>query len=115
MAWIPACGDIVHLQFDPSLGREMKGPHFGLVVSAKAFNGMGLALVCPISQGEAALARNSGFLVTLSGAGTQTQGNVFTHLVKSLNWKARGAIFKESAPAYIVGEVQARLDAILNG
>ena len=35
MAYLPNRGDIVHLDFDPSSGREMKGPYFGLVLSGK--------------------------------------------------------------------------------
>ena len=54
MAYLPNRGDIVHLDFDPSSGREMKGPHFGLVLSGKVFNQQGLAMICPISQGAAA-------------------------------------------------------------
>lgn len=38
MAYLPNRGDIVHLDFDPSSGREMKWPHFGLVLSGKLFN-----------------------------------------------------------------------------
>jgi|GEM_PF-4082423 len=51
MAYLPNRGDIVHLDFDPASVREMKGPHFGLVLSGKVFNQQGLAMVCPISQG----------------------------------------------------------------
>ena len=57
MAYTPDRGDVVRLQFDPASGQEMKGPHFGLVVSAKLFNSRGLAMICPISQGGAAAAR----------------------------------------------------------
>jgi len=52
MPYTPDRGDIVHLQFDPASEQEMKGPHFGLVVSARVFNHLGLAMICPISQGE---------------------------------------------------------------
>ncbi len=38
MAYLPNRGDIVHLELDPSTGQEMKGPHFGLVLSRKVFN-----------------------------------------------------------------------------
>ena len=34
----PERGDILHLAFDPASGREMKGNHFCLVVSPRAFN-----------------------------------------------------------------------------
>ena len=45
MAHVPNRGDIIHLQFDPASGREMKGPHFCLVLSGKLFNQQGLAMV----------------------------------------------------------------------
>ena len=113
MVWTPARGDIVHLQFDPASGQEMKGPHFGLVVSAKAFNGRGLAMVCPISQGGAAAARTYGTVVTLMGSGTDTQGAVHCHQLKSLDWRVRKAKFKEAVPDVIIDDLAARIEAIL--
>lgn len=44
----PERGDILHLAFDPSSRREMKGNHFCLVVSPREFNArFKLAMVCP--------------------------------------------------------------------
>ena len=113
MAYTPDRGDIVHLQFDPASGQEMKGPHFGLVVSAKLFNGRGLAMICPISQGEAASARTFGTVVTLMGTGTDAQGAVHCHQLKSLDWRVRKARFKESVPQDIIDDVASRIEAIL--
>lgn len=45
MAYVPARGDIMRLEFDPASGREMKGHHYALVVSGKLFNERGLAMV----------------------------------------------------------------------
>ena len=114
MSYIPEQGDIVHLEFDPSSGQEMKGPHFGLVVSHKLFNKIGLAMICPISQGNAHIARNIGTIVTLMGTGIDTQGSVHCHQMKSMDWKIRQAKFKEKVPSCILLEVLARIDAILN-
>ena len=113
MAYLPNRGDIVHLDFDPSSGREMNGPHFGLVLSGKVFNQQGLAMICPISQGAAAVARTYGTVVTLMGTGTDTQGSIHCHQLKSLDWRARNARFKESVSQFIIEEVQARVEAIL--
>lgn len=113
MAYVPNRGDIVHLEFDPSSGNEIKGPHFGLVLSAKVFNQQGLAMICPISQGAAAAARTYGTVVTLMGSGTDTQGAVHCHQLKSLDWRARKVRLKETAPQLIVDEVLARVEAIL--
>ena len=113
MVYVPNRGDIVHIHFDPSSGQEMKGPHFGLVLSGRAFNQRGLAMLCPISQGAAAASRTHGMLVTLMGAGTDTQGAIHCHQMKSLDWRARKATLKESAPQSIVDEALARIEAIL--
>ncbi len=113
MAYVPNRGDIVHLEFDPASGQEMKGPHFGLVLSAKQFNQRGLAMICPISQGAASSARTYGTVVTLMGSGTATQGAVHCHQLKSLDWRARRASRKEAVPQYVMDEVLARVEAIL--
>jgi len=113
--YVPERGDIVHLQFDPSSGQEMKGPHFGLVVSGKRFNALGLAMICPISQGAAASARTYGTVVTLMGSGTDTQGAIHCHQLKSLDWRVRKAKRQELAPAFILDDVMARIEAILVG
>lgn len=115
MAYTPNRGDIVHLQFDPAAGTEMQGPHFGLVVSPQAFNQMGLAVICPISQGAAASARTYGTIVTLIASGTETQGAIHCHQVKSLDWRIRKAQLKETVPDFVMDEVLARLEAIILG
>ena len=112
-AYIPNRGDIVHLQFDPASGQEMKGNHFGLVISQKAFNARGLAMICPISQGAADTARTHGTVVTLMGLGLDTQGAVHCHQMKSMDWKIRKAKFKETVPLDIVDDVAARIEAII--
>ncbi|MEN9373051.1 MAG: hypothetical protein RIR79_603 [Pseudomonadota bacterium] len=115
MAYIPNRGDIVHLEFDPASGREMKGAHFCLVLSGKLFNSQGLAMVCPISQGAANASRTYGTVVTLMGMGLDTQGAVHCHQVKTLDWRERKAKFKETVPQSLIDEVSARIEAILLG
>lgn len=113
MAYVPARGEIIHLQFDPSSGKEMKGPHFALVLSGKEFNKMGLAMLCPISQGTANIARSHGTIVTLMGCGTDTQGSVHCHQLKAVDWKIRKAKKKEAVPEFVLEDVLARIEAIL--
>ena len=111
----PDRGDILHLQFDPASGREMKGNHFCLVVSPKAFNArMKLAWVCPISGGSADVARAGGFLVSLMGTGLRTDGSIHTHQIKALDWQARRAKLVEKAPAELMGPVLDGLRAVLD-
>jgi mRNA-degrading endonuclease toxin of MazEF toxin-antitoxin module len=49
-AHVPSRGDIIRLQFDPASGHEMKGKHFGFVVSAKAFNARGITMVAGFAR-----------------------------------------------------------------
>ena len=113
MAFVPKRGDIIHLTFDPASGKEMLGKHYGLVISDKIFNGSGLAMICPISQGAVDNARSVGTIVTLMGSGTETQGAVHCHQLKSLDWRVRKAVFKETTPDFIMVEVAGKLEAIL--
>jgi mRNA interferase ChpB len=113
MAYIPNRGDIIHLDFDPSTGREIKGNRFGFVLSGRLFNQQGLAMICPISQGAAAASRTYGTVVTLMGMGLETQGAVHCHQLKALDWRERKARFKEAVPKPLLDEVSARVNAIL--
>ncbi|MGR3807686.1 mRNA interferase ChpB [Pasteurella testudinis DSM 23072] len=113
MAYIPNVGEIVHLEFDPALGSEMQGKHYGLVVTEKSVNQFGLAMICPISQGKSDLYRNKGTLVSLMGTGTDTLGAIHCHALKSLDWRKRHAKFKEKVPDEILIEVLQKLAAIL--
>ena len=107
MAYLSNRGDIVHLDFDPSSGQEMKGLNCGLVLSGRVFNQQGLAMICPISQGAASAARTYGTVVALMRTGTDTQGNAHCHQLKSLDWRASNARFKEAAPRHIIDGVLA--------
>lgn len=104
-------GDIIHLQFDPQAGREMKGKHYALVLSNDTFNKSELALVAPITQGT--YHRDGGFTTTLMGTGTETAGVIVANASKILDLRARKASFKEKCPEYIVDEVHAKFEAIL--
>ncbi len=113
MAYIPDTGDIVHIEFDPALGQEMQGKHYGLVISSKKFNAMGLAYIFPISQGEAHQYRTIGTIVSLMGCGTHTLGAIHCHALKSLDWRKRQVKFKEKVPDEIIIEVLQRFAALL--
>lgn len=105
-------GDIVRVSFDPVVGREQQGDmRPALVLSRRAFNTLGTALVAPITQGGN-MARFAGFTVTLMGSGTQTQGVVLANAIRTLDLQARGARKIEEAPSAVVEDVLARLRTI---
>jgi mRNA interferase ChpB len=105
-------GDIWRINLDPTQGSEQQGHRPVLVVSDKVFNQAGLVWVCPITQGGQ-YARFAGFSVPLINCGTQTQGIVACHQIRTLDYQARHAHFIETVPAYVVDEVLARLQTVL--
>ncbi len=70
-------------------------------------------MICPIPQGAATADRTCGTVVTLMGSGTDTQGAVHCHQLKSLDWRARNVRLRETVPQTIIDEVSARLEAVL--
>lgn len=105
-------GDIYHVSLDPIQGREQAGRRYVLIVSPRDFNRMGTPLVCPITQGGS-FARDRGFAVSLSGAGTRTQGVVLCNQPRVLDVEARRGSFTETVPAVVVDEVIAKLATLL--
>ena len=110
---IPQRGDILQLSLDPTLGREIHGSRPVLVLSADAFNkASGLLLVAPISQGGLA-SRETGFSVTLVGAGTRTQGVILCDQSRTVDARARTYSRIEKAPLHVVQEALDAVRAIL--
>ncbi len=106
-------GDIIRVCLNPTSGRELQGDFRpALVLSPKKFNELGMTLVAPITQGGD-FSRFAGFAVTLSGAGTNTQGAILVNMIRMMDVTARKAEKIEAAPAAIVEEALMRLEAIL--
>ncbi len=102
-------GDIVRVCLNPTAGKELQGEARPvLVISHKAFNAIGMTLIAPISQG-ADLARWAGFMVTLRGSGSATQGVVLVNMLRSIDLQARNAKFVEKVNLAVVDEVVLRL------
>ncbi|WP_419939419.1 endoribonuclease MazF [Candidatus Palauibacter sp.] len=106
---VPDGGDIVWLAFNPQTGHEQAGRRPALVLSPRAYNGKaGLALVCPITS----RIKGYPFEVALPTTGRVT-GVVLADQVKSLDWRARRAVFAGRTSASVLGEVLAKLDTLL--
>lgn len=105
-------GDIIALDFDPTLGREQQGFRPALVLTPDGFNRLGLVGVCPITQGGQG-ARSVGMAVSLTGAGTETAGVILVQQFRMIDPVARCARLIEHAPGYITEEARARVAALL--
>lgn len=111
--WVPRRGDLVRLSFDPAAGHEQQGMRPALILSPEAFNRFGLALACPVTRGGA-FARGKAWTVPLAGAGLRTDGVVLCNQMRTLDWQARRAELIEAAPPELVGDVLARVAALLD-
>jgi len=110
---IPAPGEIWWLELSPSAGKEQRGRHAGLILSAWQFNrATGFAYIAPITTvGNAS--RGSGFAVSLSGAGTSVTGVIQVDQVKSMDWRDRNAErSRDTLPASVMEEVLSRFAPI---
>lgn len=103
---IPAPGEIWWLDLQPSAGKEQRGRHAGLILSAFKFNmATGFAFIAPITTtGNAS--RANGFAVNLTGAGTGITGVIQVDQVKSMDWRTRNA---EKSPDKVPDDILAEV------
>jgi mRNA-degrading endonuclease toxin of MazEF toxin-antitoxin module len=101
------------MNMSPSAGKEQRGPHPALCLSAFVFNrSTGFAFFAPITTvGNAS--RGTGFAVSLTGAGTSTTGVIQIDQVRSFDWRDRGGKrSSDKVPAAIMVEVLERFAPI---
>jgi mRNA interferase MazF len=108
-AFVPDAGDFVWLTFDPQAGREQAGRRPALVLSPKIYNARsGLALVCPVTNQT----KGYPFEVAVPG-GCGATGVILADHVKSVDWKARHGERLGRSTDEVMGEVRAKLAAVL--
>ena len=93
----PDRGDIIHLNFAPSSGKEFTGPHYGLVISSKALSkATGLCICLPLTtkyHHEAKLHQTHLMVQVPPVAGLEHDGWVYIHQVKTIDYRERGAAY----------------------
>lgn len=107
--YIPERGDIIKLNFDPTLGREQAGYRPALIVTTREFNqATRLALACPITS------KVKGFnLEVVLPDGLITGGAVFVFQVKTIDWVERQVKYIESLPDETIEEVISKLQVMI--
>lgn len=105
--YVPAAGDVITLDFDPQSGHEQKGRRPAIVLSNETFNrGTHLAIVCPVTS------KDKGFPFHLPlPEGGEISGFVMVEQVKSIDYRVRRAKRVEKAPAELMTEIRALLEA----
>ena len=106
--YTPALGDVVHLNWAPSEGREMKGPHYALVLSADLYNvGTGLVVVCPVTSKVGKL---SDFEFPVRAG--RVNGAAILSELRSLDYQARSIQFEGKLPGADIAEANRRVRMI---
>lgn len=107
-AYIPDRGDIVWIDMNPQAGREQAGRRPAVVVSPAAYNGkVGLALLVPITSRQ----KGYPFEVAMPES-SQVRGVVLSDQVRSLDWRARHAEFREKLPPATVEEILGKIGTL---
>lgn len=107
-AYVPECGDVVWLEFDPQAGHEQAGHRPALVISPSAYNSKsGLFVCCPMTT------RIKGHPFEVL---TEIDGEacaVLSDQLKSLDWKTRRAKKKGVLPPEAILHVKAKIRALM--
>jgi mRNA interferase ChpB len=105
-------GDIIVVNLEPVVGREMQGERRpALVLTTKEFNALGDVLIAPITQGGDH-ARFAGFAVSLMNTGCKTQGVALVNKCRMMDLTARKAKKIERAPKEVIDDALGRLMAL---
>lgn len=113
----PARGEIWHVNGDPQAGKEFKGPHYYLVISAFELNAAFQTAICIPITSAGAFSRSEGVTVVIDGSSTDTgavTGVALPFAVRSLDLKSRGAVYVATAGQHIIDEVTALLIDIID-
>lgn len=106
-AYVPDRGDVIWIDFDPQAGHEQAGHRPALVLSPAVYNAkVGLLIACPMTT----RLKGYPFEVPIAGAAPSA---ALADQVKSLDWRARGAVFKGRASANEVMVVRKKLRALV--
>jgi mRNA interferase MazF len=89
VAWAPDRGDIIWIDCNPQVGREMKNMHPMLVLSPRAFNET-TSIVIGLPMTTAEYNDTNPFAIKFNGPKNVTS-YVLGHQPKSFDWRARGA------------------------
>ena len=105
---IPEKGDIIVLDFSPSVGHEQGGTRPALVISDVKFNERGMVFVCPITSTE----RGHFFETKLDT--TKTKGVVLSFQLRSMDFRARKAKIVDRVDASTLEEVIDKVKILLS-
>ena len=105
--YVPEAGDVVWLQFEPQAGHEQAGHRPALVLSPARYNALrGMMICCPMTS------RLKGYVFEVVVSQTPPSA-ILADQLRSLDWRARGAVHKGAVAPEVLAEVQAKIKALL--
>jgi mRNA interferase MazF len=109
MPYVPDRGDLVWLEFSPQTGHEQAGRRPAAVLSPRSYNGkVGLFLACPLTGQQKGYPFEVPVPMDLPIAGV-----ILADQIKSLDWRARNAVYICSLPADTVAELLAKASTLV--
>lgn len=106
--YIPERGDVVWITLNPQRGREQAGRRPALVLSPKVYNQKSqFALMCPITS----QVKRYPFEVPIDKL--KVKGVILADQIRTLDWKARKALFITRVPETTFSEVQQKLALLI--
>lgn len=109
MAFIPAQGGVVWIDFDPQAGHEQAGRRPALVLTLKGYNNRAtLAVLCPITRQVKGYA-----FEVLVPPGFAVAGAILADQVKSMDWTNRNTTYLCTLPVHIVEQVVKKITALI--
>ena len=106
--YVPELGHVVHMNWDPAVGHEMKGPHYALVVSATRFNhGTGFAVLSPITSKAG---KPSGFEFPVTAG--RVRGVAILSALRTIDYQARSVQYEHHVNAAKIAEATRRIRLI---
>jgi mRNA interferase MazF len=107
--YVPGRGDVIWITLNPQAGHEQAGRRPAIVISPAQYNGkVGLAILCPITN----QVKGYPFEVVIPN-GLPVTGAILSDQVKSLDWRARQAVYICSLPQATITEVRLKLGTLL--
>ena len=106
--YVPEAGDIAWLDFDPQAGSEQGRRRPALVLTDQTYNlASGLAVVCPLTS------KRKPYPFALPVVVDKVAGAVLVDHVKSVDWKARKAVFHSNANPALLSKVRTYIAVLL--
>ena len=118
LSYTPDRGDLVHVNFSPSSGRELTGPHYALVLSPRTYNRPTGMVICVgitsrVRGGPFEVLLPVGHLPPKAGVG-EVESAILADAVRQLDFRERSMSFIAKCPRAILDDVTVRTMAVID-